>query len=172
MLDRIWGELNLQFANYARGKGIEVLIIGGASYLVFALFSLNYAALLGLLVGFSVIVPYIGAALVTIPVVVVAYAQFGVTPDFYWVVGAYRDSGARWQCAGAAPLFRGGQLASGSHCDRSPVLWWSVGPMGCFFRYPSGDPRQCHFDCLALDRGAVPFLKTVKWVPHDVINIQ
>lgn len=89
LLERIWAELNLQFANYARGKGIEVLIIGGASYLVFAMFSLNYAALLGLLVGFSVIVPYIGAALVTIPVVVVAYFQFGVTPDFYWVVGAY-----------------------------------------------------------------------------------
>jgi len=89
LLERIWAELNLQFANYARGKGIEVLIIGGASYVVFAVFSLNYAALLGLLVGFSVIVPYIGAALVTIPVVVVAYFQFGVTPDFYWVVGAY-----------------------------------------------------------------------------------
>ena len=89
LLERIWAELNLQFANYARGKGIEVLIIGSASYVVFALFSLNYAALLGLLVGFSVIVPYIGAALVTIPVVVVAYFQFGVTPDFYWVVGAY-----------------------------------------------------------------------------------
>ena len=89
LLERIWSELNLQFANYARGKGIEVLIIGGASYVVFAIFSLNYAALLGLLVGFSVIVPYIGAALETIPVVVVAYFQFGVTPDFYWVVGAY-----------------------------------------------------------------------------------
>ena len=89
LLERIWSELNLQFANYARGKGIEVLIIGGASYVVFAIFSLNYAALLGLLVGFSVIVPYIGAALVTIPVVVVAYFQFGVTPDFYWVVGTY-----------------------------------------------------------------------------------
>ena len=89
LLERIWSELNLQFANYARGKGIEVLIIGGACYVVFAIFSLNYAALLGLLVGFSVIVPYIGAALVTIPVVVVAYFQFGVTPDFYWVVGAY-----------------------------------------------------------------------------------
>lgn len=89
LLDRIWGELNLQFANYARGKGIEILIIGGASYLVFAVFSVNYAALLGLLVGLSVIVPYIGATLVTIPVFVVSYAQFGVTPDFYWVVGAY-----------------------------------------------------------------------------------
>lgn len=89
LLDQIWQELNLQFANYARGKGIEVLIIGVASYVVFAVFSLNYAALLGLIVGLSVIVPYIGATLVTIPVILVAYAQFGVNPDFYWVVGAY-----------------------------------------------------------------------------------
>ena len=89
LLNQIWQELNVQFANYARGKGIEVLITGVTSYAVFAVFSLNYAALLGLLVGLSVIVPYIGATLVTIPVVVVAYFQFGVTPDFYWVVGAY-----------------------------------------------------------------------------------
>lgn len=89
LLDQIWQELNLQFANYARGKGIEILIIGVASYVVFAVFSLNYAALLGLIVGLSVIVPYIGATLVTIPVVLVAYAQFGVNLDFYWVVGAY-----------------------------------------------------------------------------------
>ena len=49
----------------------------------------NYAVLLGLLVGLSVIVPYIGATLVTIPVVVVAYFQFGVSLQFYWLVGAY-----------------------------------------------------------------------------------
>ncbi len=89
LLDRIWGELNVQFANYARGKGIEILIIGGASFVVFALFSLNYAALLGLLVGLSVIVPYIGATLVTLPVVVVAYAQFGVTLISIGSFGAY-----------------------------------------------------------------------------------
>ena len=89
LLDRIWEELNLQFANYARGKGIEILIVGSLSYGVFALFGLNYAALLALLVGLSVVVPYIGATLVTLPVVMVAYFQFGVSPDFYWVVGAY-----------------------------------------------------------------------------------
>ena len=39
LLERIWSELNLQFANYARGKGIEVLIVGSASYVVFAISS-------------------------------------------------------------------------------------------------------------------------------------
>ena len=135
LLDRIWQELNLQFANYARGKGIEVMIIGGASYLVFAIFSLNYAALLALLVGFSVIVPYIGATLVTLPVVVVAYAQFGVTPDFYWVVGAYLVISFGWQCAGAALVFRGGQFTSGG--DVAVLFFGGLwGLWGVFFAIP------------------------------------
>lgn len=89
LLNRIWGEMNQQFANYVRGKVIEITIIGGVSYAVFAGFGLNYAALLALLVGLSVIIPYIGATLVTIPVVAVAFFQWGVTADFYWIVGAY-----------------------------------------------------------------------------------
>lgn len=89
LLNRIWGEMNQQFANYARGKVIEIIIIGGVSYLAFAVLGLNYAALLGLLVGLSVIIPYIGAMLVTIPVVIVAFFQWGIGPEFYWVVAAY-----------------------------------------------------------------------------------
>ena len=50
---------------------------------------MDYAALLGLLVGLSVIIPYIGAALVTIPVLVVAFFQWGLTDDFYWVAFSY-----------------------------------------------------------------------------------
>ena len=89
LLNAIWSEMNQQIANYARGKVIEIIIVGAASYLVFTVFGLNYAALLGLLVGLSVIIPYIGAALVTIPVTFVAYFQWGLTPDFYWVFLAY-----------------------------------------------------------------------------------
>lgn len=89
LLNHIWAELNRQIANYARGKVIEIVIVGGVSYVVFKLFGLNYAALLGLLVGVSVIVPYIGATLVTIPVVAVAFFQWGLVPAFYWVTFAY-----------------------------------------------------------------------------------
>ncbi len=39
--------------------------------------------------GLSVIIPYIGAALVTIPVLVVAFFQWGLTDDFYWVAFSY-----------------------------------------------------------------------------------
>ena len=89
LLDRIWAEMNVQFANYARGKVVEILIVGAISYLTFAGFGLRYAALLGLLVGLSVIIPYIGAFLVTVPVATVAFFQWGVSAEFYWVLIAY-----------------------------------------------------------------------------------
>ncbi len=88
-LNEIGRAMNIQIANYVRGKGIEITIIGAVSYAAFAAFGLNYTALLALLVGLSVIVPYIGAFLVTIPVMLVALFQFGLTGDFYWVVGLY-----------------------------------------------------------------------------------
>ena len=39
--------------------------------------------------GLSVLIPFVGAAVVTIPVVVVAGFQFGLSPEFAYVVGAY-----------------------------------------------------------------------------------
>lgn len=89
LLRRIWGEMNMQFANYARGKAIEVIIVGSVSYTCFAWMGLNYAALLAVLVGLSVIIPYIGAALVTIPVVAVAFFQWGLGSEFYWLFAVY-----------------------------------------------------------------------------------
>jgi putative permease len=89
LLDRIYAEMNIQFSNYARGKVVEILIIGAASYVTFATLGLRYAALLGLLVGLSVIIPYIGAFVVTAPVAAVAYFQWGLSAEFYWVLGVY-----------------------------------------------------------------------------------
>jgi putative permease len=89
LLRRIWTEMNMQFANYARGKVLEVIIVGLVTYFAFIWLGLNYAALLALLVGLSVIIPYIGAALVTIPVVMVAFFQWGVGSEFYAVFAVY-----------------------------------------------------------------------------------
>ena len=47
------------------------------------------AALLATLVGFSVLIPYIGAAVATIPVALVAFFQFGWGWDFGQVIIAY-----------------------------------------------------------------------------------
>lgn len=89
MLSKIWHEMNDQFANYIRGKAIEILIVGAASYIAFAILDLNYAALLGLLVGFSVLIPYIGAAVVTVPVAMIGFFQWGWTTEFYTLLIVY-----------------------------------------------------------------------------------
>ena len=79
LLNSIWDEMNIQFSNYARGKMVEIIVVGAASYVSFIWLDLRYAALLGLLVGLSVIIPYIGAFLVTVPVACVALFQWGVS---------------------------------------------------------------------------------------------
>ena len=89
LLRRIWGEMNMQFANYARGKVLEMHDRRLCHLFRFAWMGLNYAALLGLLVGLSVIIPYIGAALVTLPVVLVAFFQWGVSSEFYSLFAVY-----------------------------------------------------------------------------------
>jgi putative permease len=89
LLRRIWVEMNEQVANYARGKALEVIIVGCVTYFAFVWLGLNYAALLGLLVGLSVIIPYIGAALVTIPIVLVGFFQWGISGEFYWMFAVY-----------------------------------------------------------------------------------
>ena len=89
LLNTIWDEMNIQFSNYARGKMVEIIIVGAASYVSFTWLDLRYAALLGLLVGLSVIIPYIGAFLVTVPVASVALFQWGVSSEFYWALAVY-----------------------------------------------------------------------------------
>jgi len=85
----VWREVDIKFGNYIRGKLLEVLIVGIATYIPFKLMGLNYAALLALLVGLSVIIPYVGAVAVTIPVTLIAYFQWGLVPDFLYLMAAY-----------------------------------------------------------------------------------
>ena len=89
MLNKIWHEMNDQVANYVRGKVVEILIVGVVSYACFMVLGLNYAALLGLLVGLSVVIPYIGAAAVTIPVAMIAFFQWGWSSEFYTLLIVY-----------------------------------------------------------------------------------
>ncbi|MCK5478011.1 MAG: AI-2E family transporter, partial [Methylococcales bacterium] len=87
---RVWDEVDMQIANYVRGKFAEVLILASASYITYTLLGLNYAILLSVLMGLSVVIPYVGATLVTFPVLGVAIMQWGVTSDeFVYVAIAY-----------------------------------------------------------------------------------
>ncbi|BCB59762.1 MULTISPECIES: AI-2E family transporter [Halomonadaceae] len=89
LLTRIWHEMDRQIANYIRGKSIEIVIVGTVAYITFAFFGLPYTALLAVLVGFSVLVPYIGAAVATLPVAAVAGFHFGISEQFVYVLVAY-----------------------------------------------------------------------------------
>ncbi|MEE2025220.1 MULTISPECIES: AI-2E family transporter [Alkalimonas] len=89
LISQVWQEMNFQIMNYIRGKILEIIIVGAVSYAVFALFGLNYPLLLGVLVGFSVLIPYIGAAVVTLPIALVALFQWGFSPQFGYLMLAY-----------------------------------------------------------------------------------
>jgi putative permease len=85
----VWRDVDLQIGNYVRGKFWEVVIVYAASFATFSAMQLNFAMLLGVLVGLSVIIPYIGAAVVTFPVLLIAWFQWGWTADFLWLTVAY-----------------------------------------------------------------------------------
>ncbi|GHA97785.1 AI-2E family transporter [Shewanella indica] len=86
---KVWFEMNQQIFNYIRGKVIEIVIVGVVSYVFFALMDLRYAALLGVLTGLSVLIPYVGATLVTLPIALVAFFQWGVSPEFGYLMLGY-----------------------------------------------------------------------------------
>ena len=87
---RVWEEIDDQIGNYVHGKFAEVFILWFISFATFAALDLNYAMLLALLMGIQAIIPYIGATLVTFPVLGVAYFQWGlIGDDFMYVLIAY-----------------------------------------------------------------------------------
>lgn len=88
-LTKLWQEMHQQIGNYILGKGAEVIIVGFSTYLIFYLFNMHYAVLLAVLVGLSVLIPYIGVVVVTIPVVLVAFFQWGLGSHFAYLVTAY-----------------------------------------------------------------------------------
>ncbi len=90
LVSTVWKEVDVQIANYVRGKALEILIVWIVTYVVFSLLNMPFTMLLSMVVGFSVIIPYIGAAVVTIPVALVALIAFGgLTAGFWSVIIAY-----------------------------------------------------------------------------------
>lgn len=89
VLTRVSLEVNEQIGNYIRGKVTEMIIVFVATYAVFAWFGLPFAVLLSFLVAISGLIPYVGAIVATIPVLLVAYLQWGFTPTFGSMMVAY-----------------------------------------------------------------------------------
>jgi len=89
LVSSVWADVEAQIANYVRGKAGEIVIVGAVSYVTFISLGLQYSALLATIVGFSVLIPYIGAAVVTLPIAFVAYFQWGWGWSFGQLMIAY-----------------------------------------------------------------------------------
>ena len=89
LVSSVWTDVEAQIANYVRGKVAEIVIVSAVAYVTFVVLGLQYAALLATLVGFSVLIPYIGATVITLPIALVAFFQWGWGWDFGQVMIAY-----------------------------------------------------------------------------------
>lgn len=85
----VWREVDVKMGNYIRGKLLEVVIVGVSTFIPLKVMGMNYAATMSLLVGLSVIIPYVGAVAVTIPVAMIAWFQWGASSDFVYLMVAY-----------------------------------------------------------------------------------
>ena len=83
---RAYSELNLKIGNYIRCKFIEIMIVWISSFILFFVLGLNYSLLLSFLCGLSVIIPYVGMIAVTIPIILVAYFQWALGSEFWYVI--------------------------------------------------------------------------------------
>lgn len=89
LVNTVWEEVDHKTGAYVRGKIYEIGLVGGIAWLMFGLLDLQFAMLLGVLTGLSVLVPYVGVAVIAVPVGLVALFQFGTSGEFVAVVGAY-----------------------------------------------------------------------------------
>ena len=83
---QVWQEVYEQFFNYLRGKILEILIVWAINYIAFALLGLKYSIIISLFVGLAVLVPYVGAAVMFIPVILIAFFQWGLGANLIYIV--------------------------------------------------------------------------------------
>lgn len=88
-LEEVWSDMRPQLGNYVKGKTLECIIVSIATYIGFIYFNLNYALLMAIFVGLSVLIPYIGMVVVTIPVALIGLGQFGVSSTFFYMFLVY-----------------------------------------------------------------------------------
>ncbi|MBO6258360.1 MAG: AI-2E family transporter [Succinivibrio sp.] len=89
LIHEFWPKINSQIEGYIRGKLIHIVIISIVNTSSFLVFGLNYAFLLGIGVGLSVVIPYVGAILIAIPVLLISVLQFGFSSTFAWLWAVY-----------------------------------------------------------------------------------
>ena len=85
----IWRDMDMRLANYVRGKAVEIIIVTLIAWALMFAFDMRFSLLLALATGLSVIVPVVGAFVVTIPVVAFALLDFGFTTSSFLFIGLF-----------------------------------------------------------------------------------
>ena len=85
----VWKEVYTKTGHYVRGKALEILIVWVVTAVIFSAMQLPYAMLLGLLTGLSAAVPYIGTVVVTVPVVMVGFLEWGWSHELFYLLAVY-----------------------------------------------------------------------------------
>ncbi|MEO5376918.1 MAG: AI-2E family transporter [Magnetococcus sp. DMHC-6] len=81
LLDYVLKEVEAGVGGYIRGKFWEMLVLGLSSYIAFIFMEFQYAFLLAVLTGLSALIPFLGVAVVTVPVALLGVVQWGLTMD-------------------------------------------------------------------------------------------
>lgn len=89
LTESVWQEANVQITNYIRGKGWELMIVWAVSYAAFKALGLQFALLISMFVGLSVIIPYVGVTIMGFVMALVAFIQWGWSSQFAWAMVVY-----------------------------------------------------------------------------------
>lgn len=90
LAEKVWDEADGKIANYISGKVLEIMIVWLVTCVFFVVMDLPYAVLLSALVGFSVIIPFVGAVVVTIPIALIGYFEWGFTAKLGYLLAGYQ----------------------------------------------------------------------------------
>lgn len=85
----IWQNIKQELEFFVSAKLVHMLIIWALSLALFLSFSLKYAYILSIPMAFTVFIPYVGTAVATLPLLMIAYLQFGFGMSFLLLMSGH-----------------------------------------------------------------------------------
>jgi len=87
LINKVWKDIDRSITGYVKGRVLEIFIILAISLVSLSFLNFTYALTLAVLMGLSVIIPYLGIILVTIPAVILGLMQWGLSAHFtYYII--------------------------------------------------------------------------------------
>lgn len=137
VLLEVMQNVNDDVQRYLFNRVATNFVLAMVAWLVYSLFGLKYALLLGVLAGIFNFVPYVGPIIGTVFPVLATYMQFGDWWQVFWVMMAY---GAMTGIEGnfITPVVLGKHLKLNSLAVLLACIFWGWlwGPIGLFLAVP------------------------------------